>query len=145
LGGSVPGEGRRCLGLDLGTARIGVALAVGRLALPLTVLTVGPRWVADVLEIADAQAVAAIVVGWPIGMSGRATPGTRRIGAMTEELRSSTSVPVVCVDERLSTRAVERRLMEAGISARARRGRVDDLAAAEILQRWLDGDDPCGG
>lgn len=138
-------DSARRLGLDLGTKRIGVALGVGRLALPLAVIPVGPRWVAEVLGLAEAHGASQLVVGWPLGMAGAPTALTRRIEAMVTELSRATKIPVARVDERLSTRAVERRLAEAGVSSRARRGRLDDLAAAEILQRWLDREDPCAG
>jgi len=145
LAASPRGGSSRRLGLDLGTKRIGVALGVGRLALPLAVIAVSPRWVAEVLALAEMHAARELVVGWPVGMSGTPTAATGRIEAMVEDLRKAAAIPVVRVDERLSTQAVERRLAEAGVSSRARRGRLDDLAAAEILQRWLDREDPCAG
>lgn len=133
----------RRLGLDLGTSRIGVALSTDRLALPLTVISAGPRWIADVLALAESHAVTEIVVGWPVGMSGAPTALTKRIEAMSDQLAAATGLPVRRIDERLSTRTVERRAAEVGPASPSRRRSLDDLAAAEILQRFIDKEDRC--
>jgi putative Holliday junction resolvase len=132
----------RYLGLDLGRARIGLALAddVLRTARPLT--TVQHRSEKDDLAIIAALAaeyeVGLAVVGLPFNMDGTEGPAARHSRAFAERLGVALGVPVELFDERLSTFEAETRLRDQGFSARDRRARVDAEAAAVILQGWLD-------
>jgi putative Holliday junction resolvase len=137
-GGSRPG---RVLGLDLGDARIGVAISDDdrRLAVPLgTVRTGAPADVRAIAALVREQAVTAIVVGHPRSMSGDVGPAAAKAERFAEALASGLEVPVALQDERLSTVEAERALRAAGIGGGARRGVVDRTAATVILQAWLD-------
>ncbi len=132
----------RYLGLDLGRARIGLALAddVLRLARPLSVVQHRSRE-ADLSAILAAMReweVEAAVVGLPLNMDGTEGPGARHARAFAAELGRAAGVPVELFDERLSSFEAESRLRDQGFSSRDVRARVDAEAAAIILQGWLD-------
>jgi putative Holliday junction resolvase len=131
------------LGIDPGTKRVGVAVSDTdrRVATPLEVvertrdLTAHRRRIARLAE--EWEAVG-LVVGLPIGLDG--TEGAAAEAARLEAgaLGDSTGLPVAFYDERFTSVTAERALDEARVSQRARRGRVDMLAAAVLLQGWLD-------
>ena len=140
----------RALGLDLGSVRIGVALSdPGRIiASPHDVVTRGKDHGIDHAAIAAAVSeteAAVIVVGLPRSMSGRDGPAAALIRAEAAELRAALPVPVVLWDERLSTVTAQRALIEGGVRRRERKGSVDKVAAAVILQSWLDAGCPLPG
>lgn len=133
----------RALGLDLGTVRIGVATSdPGRvIASPYGLIERGTDHGAVHAAIAAAVAevdAEVVVVGLPRAMSGKDSDATRAIRAEAEELRAALGIPVVLWDERLSTVTAERALIEGGVRRKARKGSVDSVAAAVILQSWLD-------
>lgn len=133
----------RALGLDLGTRRVGVAVcdSAGAVATPVTTLTRrGGRGLYDaaleeVLRERDAEIV---VVGLPRSLDGSEGPAARRARAEMRRLRRTLGVPVVAWDERLTTVMAERSLAGRRLSGRKRRQVVDSVAAAAILQSWLD-------
>jgi putative Holliday junction resolvase len=129
------------LGLDLGDARIGVAISddARRLAVPLgTISTGAPQDLKAIAGLVEEHGVAAVVVGHPISMSGARGSRAMQAEEFAGALRSFLRVPVELHDERLSTVEADRALREAGASGRARRRAVDRSAAAVILQAWLD-------
>ncbi|MGA0378802.1 MAG: Holliday junction resolvase RuvX [Ilumatobacteraceae bacterium] len=133
----------RCLGLDLGSRRIGVALCDPdeRVATPLTVVDRSASRVHDHANIARLVAeyeVQTVVVGLPLNMSGKVTAAAKSAMAETEELRRALDVPVLLHDERLTTVTADRSLMEMEMKADARRRVVDKVAAAVMLQAFLD-------
>lgn len=137
----------RALGLDLGTKRVGVAVSdrSGTIASPLMVLPRSGsrredhRRLADLVREEEAEIV---VVGLPRSLSGRLGPAAT--GALTEVevLATVVGVPVVTHDERFTTVTAERSLGERGVRGRRRREVVDKVAAAVILQAWLDAGGP---
>jgi len=136
----------RVLGIDYGERRVGLALSDPDeiLASPLaTVENRGPRVVVgEVAAIAAARGVARIVVGLPLRLDGGETPSTAAAREFAERLRARVGVPVELQDERLTTVAAERSLIESG-ARRARRREVIDQAAAQlILQGYLDRNGP---
>lgn len=132
----------RFLGLDLGRATLGLALAdeVLRTARPLRTL----RRRGEAEDLADLRAVVAeyeverAVLGLPLNMDGSEGPSARMARAFAARLEGALGIPVELFDERLSTFEAESRLRELGFSARAQRDKVDAEAAAVILQGWLD-------
>jgi len=131
----------RVLGLDLGDARIGVAISDDhrRLAVPVgTVRTGAPQDLKAVAALVEEHDVAQVVVGHPLSLSGRA--GSQAVAAeeFAGALRSFLAVPVSMQDERLSTVEADRSLQRGGAGGRERRRVVDQTAAAVILQAWLD-------
>ena len=139
----------RYLGLDLGRARIGLALAddVLRTARPHS--TVHRRGdaadLAAIGEVARQFEVTRAVVGLPLHMDGSEGDSARFARAFAGKLGAALGVPVALQDERLSTFEAEGRLRERGVPAREQRALVDAEAAAVILQSWLDGPDGSGG
>jgi putative pre-16S rRNA nuclease len=133
----------RALGLDLGSKRIGVAVSdlSGTIASPLTVITRGRsrrhdhRRIADLVRGEEAEIV---VVGMPRSLSGGAGPAARAAATEIAALATVVGVPVESYDERFSTVTANRALAEGGMRAPARRQVVDKVAAAVILQSWLD-------
>lgn len=130
------------LGLDLGDARIGVAIsdADRRVAVPHGTIRVGQppgelKAVAALVQELDATVV---VVGHPRSMSGASGARAQQAEAFAGALRAVVAVPVELQDERLSTVQAERSLREAGVSGPRRRQVVDESAAAVILGAWLD-------
>ena len=133
----------RVLALDLGTKRIGVAVSdrSGTIATPLTVLTRSGRRADDHARIAVLVAeeeAELVVVGLPLSLDGRSGPAAKAAQAETDLLAAALPVPVESFDERLTTVTAERALMEAGMRTEGRRRVVDKVAAAVILQAWLD-------
>ncbi|QPC41605.1 Holliday junction resolvase RuvX [Kaustia mangrovi] len=136
------GPGERLMGLDLGTKTIGVALSDTTRTVATARETIRRRKFTQDAEalkaIADAENVSAIVLGLPVNMDGTEGPRAQSTRAFARNLPRILPLPVVFWDERLSTVAVTRTLLEAD-SSRARRGEVvDKLAAAYILQGALD-------
>lgn len=132
----------RILGIDLGTRRIGVALSdpTGTVASPLvTLLHRSLREDVDrIAALCTAHAVGAVVVGWPRNMDGASGPAARRAEEFARTLRHAVAVPVDLWDERLSTIAAERSLVEANVNRKRRRLVRDRVAATLILQASLD-------
>ncbi|KPQ12242.1 MAG: putative holliday junction resolvase [Saliniramus fredricksonii] len=139
--GKLPRYGR-LIGIDLGTKTIGLALSdvERRIASPLETLKRGKftRDAAEIARIVTRFDVAAIVVGLPLNMDGSAGPRAQSTQSFMRNLEGVIACPIVGWDERLSTMAVTRTLLEADAS-RARRGQlVDKLAASYILQGAID-------
>jgi putative Holliday junction resolvase len=136
------------LGLDLGDARIGVAISDPdrRLAVPVGTVHVGqpPGELWAVATLVRERGATRIVLGLPLSMRGE--PGRRAAHAesFAEALRTVVDVPIELHDERLSTVEAERALTAAGTRGRDRRRVVDASAAAVILQAWLDGQRSAG-
>ena len=132
----------RVLGLDLGDARIGVAISDPdrRVAVPHGTIHVGqpPGELKAVAALVRELRASAVVVGHPRSMSGASGPRAQQAEAFAEALRAVVPVPIELQDERLSTVEAERSLREAGLDGRRRRGVVDEAAATVILNAWLD-------
>jgi len=128
------------LGLDVGEKRIGVALADGLLAIPLTVIDRAGEGadLESVLALAEEHGVKRIVVGLPRSLDGSIGRQAERVLSFSSALSESTDVPIDTWDERLSTVSAERLLLDAGVKREKRRARRDAMAAAIILQSYLD-------
>jgi putative pre-16S rRNA nuclease len=131
------------LALDLGSKRIGVAVSdrSGTIATPLTVIVRAGELAVDHRRIAALVAeegAERVVVGLPLSLDGRLGPAAEAAQREAELLDASLGVPVETFDERLTTVTAERVLMEAGMRGEARRQVVDKVAAAVLLQAWLD-------
>jgi putative Holliday junction resolvase len=129
----------RVLGVDLGSVRVGLAVSdpTGLLAQPLAVVPRDEATDAIVEQIAE-LGVEAIVVGIPFNMDGSRGPAADEADAFAISLREVTGLEVTCWDERLSTVEAERSMRAGGKNARAQRGVVDKVAAALVLQAYLD-------
>lgn len=134
-------EGGRLMGLDVGTRTIGVALcdAQWTIATPAELLR-RTRFAADLQrlrELAAAQHVRGLVVGLPLSMEGGDSPRTQSVRAFARNL-APLDRPVLLWDERWSTQAVTRTLLDADASRARRAELVDKMAAAYILQGAID-------
>jgi putative Holliday junction resolvase len=131
---------RRILGIDLGRARIGVAVSdeLGMLAHPVETIPASSdaaRRIAEIVREKDAERV---VVGLPRHMNGTVGTGATEALAFAKKLQALLSCEVVTWDERLTTTAANRALRESGRKTRDSRGVVDQIAAQMILQGYLD-------
>ncbi len=134
--------GERVIGLDFGERRIGVA-ASDALGVTAQVVTVIERTslaedVARIGEIAERRRAGKIVLGLPLNMDGSMSPQGRRVRRFANRLRRELELEVELWDERLSTMEAERMLIEAGESRAARRASRDGVAAAIILQGYME-------
>jgi putative Holliday junction resolvase len=133
----------RVVGLDLGSRRVGVAVsdAGGTLASPHTVIVRSGDDGRDRLAIravVDEYEAERVVVGLPLSLDGTDGPAARAARAEAEALGAVLPVPVELWDERLTTVSADRDLMALRMKADARRRVVDKVAAAVMLQSWLD-------
>lgn len=134
----------RVVGLDLGSRRIGVAVSdpSGTIASPREVIQrTGDRRrdhraIAKLVTEVGAER---LVVGLPLSLDGSEGPAAKAARAEADELGTVVGIPVEVFDERLTTVTAERPLMEMRMKADARRRVVDKIAAAVLLQAWLDG------
>ena len=142
----VSGRGR-VLGIDVGARRVGLAIsdATATLARPLATLTVDDpddavrRVIEEVERLAgDEDGLSSIVVGLPTRLDGSSHEQTARVTAFIDALTMRTTLPIVRVDERLTSREADTRLAERERDWRKRKGRLDAAAAAIILQEYLD-------
>jgi putative Holliday junction resolvase len=132
----------KILGLDLGSKTIGVAMS-DDLFITAQVLTSIQRTslkkdLAIIVGLVDEYQVQEIVVGLPINMDGSTGDSARKAEAFIEKLRETIPIKIIPWDERLSTVAAERILLEGDLSRKKRRKVIDRLSAAIILQGYLD-------
>lgn len=133
---------QRLLGLDLGTKTIGLALSDVSCSIGSPYHTIRrTKFTADaqeLLRIVDKEGVGGLVLGLPVEMSGQEGPRCQSTRAFATNLLKLRDLPITLWDERLSTAAVTRTLLEADASRKRRAEVVDKLAAAYILQGLLD-------
>ena len=132
----------RRLGLDIGEKRIGVALGdpLGILAIPLSVITRRDEKadLETILQLVQQHQVGGIVVGLPRSMDGSIGREAEKVQDFISLLSEHSQLPVEPWDERLSTKAAERLMLDAGSKRSQRKEWRDALAAALILQGYLD-------
>jgi putative Holliday junction resolvase len=132
----------RIMGLDYGTRRIGVALSdlLHLTAQPHSVLPAdSEQLAAELHQLADENDVELVVVGLPVNLAGEETlaaAGARRLAALAAQ---ATSLPVKMFDERFTTKTAERTLIAGGVRRQRRKQVIDKVAAAVMLQTFLDG------
>lgn len=132
----------RYLGIDLGRATIGLALADDVLGTARALRTLRRKNEAEDLaalkRVAEEYEVGLAVLGLPLNMDGTEGPSARLSRAFAPRVKGALGIEVELSDERLSTFEAEQRLAALGFSSRRRRDKVDAEAAAVILQGWLD-------
>ncbi len=131
----------RVLGLDVGSVRIGVALSdpLGVTAQPLEVIHRRERdpW-QRIVELVEEYGVERIVVGRPLRLEGDEGPAVAAVDEFVGRLAGRVAVPIETWDERLTTAQAERLMIEGGVRRAKRRQSIDRVAAALILQSYLD-------
>ena len=139
------GEARgRVVGIDLGSRRVGVAVSdsAGSMAMPYEVLQRSAAGHEEdhrrLAELVEETGASLVVVGLPLSMDGSVGAAAAAALAEADELRGALAVPVETFDERLTTVSAARGLVQRRMRADARRRVVDKVAAAVMLQAWLD-------
>lgn len=133
---------KRALGIDLGEARIGLAISdeLGMLAHPLE--TIHLKQTADplgrIVEIVARDGIGAVILGLPRNMNGTYGPAAEKARTFAELLRGRIACEVKLWDERLTSVAAQRSLHESGRTVKNSRAIIDQVAAQLILQGWLD-------
>ncbi|MGI0151844.1 MAG: Holliday junction resolvase RuvX [Thermoplasmata archaeon] len=140
--GGIPGRGR-VFGVDLGAKRVGVAVSDGEQRLATSVTTLvrrgdRPREHRELAQLVSDYEVVGIVFGLPRSLSGALGPAASGVLEELEAVAKVLPVPVETVDERLSTVQAASALRAAGRDSRRQRDVIDQVAAAVLLQSWLD-------
>ncbi len=132
----------RIMALDVGKARIGVAITdpLGYTAQPLLTLWRKSRGedLRNLVRLMRRHEVARVVVGNPLYLSGELSPWAAKVHLFAEALRARCGLPVQLWDERLSSVAAHEILDQAGHSPRGRKGLIDQVAAVVILEGWME-------
>lgn len=132
----------RLIGLDIGDVRIGVAVSdpLGIVATPKDVITRSDD-AADVAAVAEAVREAGavtLVAGLPLNQHGEVGPQAEKTLAFIEMLKEVLDIPIETIDERFTTAIAHRTLAQGNVKSKKRKGKVDQVAAQQILQTFLD-------
>ena len=133
----------RALGIDYGQRRVGLALSDPERLIAQAYRTLPHRGdltpvIQALCELIEREEVGHVVVGWPLRLNGKEGIQTRKVARFIELLSAQCPVEISRWDERLSTVAAERSLIEGRVSREGRKQVVDQVAASLILQAWLD-------
>ena len=132
----------RLMGLDVGDKRIGIALSDegAVIASPRETLerSGNRKDIRYMLELARREEVSEIVVGMPFSLDGSLGPQAHKVERFVEALKAETDIRITTWDERLTTVSAERALLEGNVSRAKRKKTIDRVAAALILQGYLD-------
>jgi putative holliday junction resolvase len=135
-------KGQRMLGLDIGEKTIGLALSDAQRMIATPFKTIMrdkfTKDAATLLSIIEKHNIGALVMGYPINMDGSEGPRCQSIRQFVRNLEAKTAIPVLLADERMSTMAVTRTMLDADLSRQRRAELVDKMAASYILQGVLD-------
>ena len=135
----------RLMAIDYGERSIGVAISdeLQLTVRPLTTIRREKEKFAHVIrrisELVAENGIATLVVGLPLNMDGTRGAAVERVESFVSELRRSVLIPIVTVDERLTSHEADRMLRDMGVGLRERRARSDEYAAMIILQDYIDG------
>lgn len=129
----------RALAFDYGTKRIGVAVSdsLRITAGPLEVIPTSAA-IPNVKRLVDEYRPTVIIVGLPVGLSGREGPSAKAARTFGATVAAETGIAVEFVDERFTTHTAEQAMLEGGVKRRDRRQKVDKVAAAVILRQYLE-------
>ena len=130
----------RALGIDPGSVRIGLALSddIGFMAHPLQTLKTGKESSAEIAAIAAEKQSKVIVIGLPRNMNGTYGPAAEKSRELAATVTPLTTARVILWDERLTTAMATKQLQAAGRNSKEQRQVIDQAAAVQILQDWLD-------
>lgn len=130
----------RILGLDVGGRRIGVAVSdeSGVIASPVGFVQRGRRELDELRDLIARYEAVQLVAGLPVGLSGREGPQAAEVRAFADAAAAAVALPLAYWDERLTSAMAERTLIAAGSRRARRREQIDAVAAAIILQGYLD-------
>lgn len=132
----------RVLAIDYGTQRIGIAISdpTGTLASPLETIPANPieRFLERLKQIVQEKEVSLILVGMPRSLNGQYGESANKVIEFVNMLKTTVAVPVKTWDERLTTVQAQRRMLEAGSKTKDFKKNLDRMAAAVLLQSYLD-------
>ncbi|HSX27053.1 MAG TPA: Holliday junction resolvase RuvX [Chlamydiales bacterium] len=130
----------RVAAIDYGLKRIGIAVsdAGKKIALPLTTVEGGKRAIENIRHALREKEVEKILVGYPLLMSGKSGEMAVIVEKFAQELEKALGIPVILIDERLSSRQAEAGLKEISLNRKERSERIDEVAATLLLQSYLD-------
>lgn len=131
------------LGVDFGSKRIGLAVSepAGGVVSPLRVIEARPlieQNARAILDVADEYGVEGLVLGLPLNMDGTEGPQAKIARRLAEAIHQTGSLPVYLHDERLTSHAADAKLGERGLTRKKKKARQDAVAAAILLQSYLD-------
>ena len=136
-------EEGKILGVDFGERRIGLAIAINNLAEPLSIIEVDPPSprlrgaVQKIVKICQEEQIQEIVLGLPLNSEGQIGPAAKKVKEFGQSLGRETGLKIIFWDETLTSEEALSKMIEAGRPQKKRR-RLDDVAAALILQEYLD-------
>ena len=134
----------RTLGIDFGTKRIGIALSdpLGILSSGIEVIQKGKNYSDDIIKLKEIigryTGIEEIVIGLPKTLKNEESFAAQKVREFASEVEKAINLKVILLDERLTTAAVEKSMIGAGLSREKRKGSIDKAAAAMILQNYLD-------
>ena len=132
----------RVAGLDFGAVRVGVALSdeLGLLAHPRQHLPAKNRrlLLQSLCQLAKEEQIERFVVGLPVRLDGSEGLAARTVRTFADQLAKESQLPIIFLDERLTTRQAQGLFRRSGVKEQASRSRIDSAAATLILQTWLD-------
>ena len=133
----------RILAIDHGTKRMGIALSdeLGMIAQPLEFIPAEPfaKFLERLKEILSEKQVELVLVGMPRNMDGSYGPAALKVQQFVAVLKDAIAIPIQTLDERLTSAQANRVLIEGNVRREKRRDKVDKMAAAILLQSYLDG------
>lgn len=131
---------KKILGVDLGSVRIGLALSdeLGWMAHPWQTLSRSPQSVKEIAQLVEEKNITHVVIGLPRKLDGTYGPAAEQCRTFAQELQQETPAKVALWDERFTTAMASRQLQEAGRNQKQQRAIIDQAAAQQILQDWLD-------
>lgn len=133
---------KRYLGIDMGEKRVGLAISDASLTIAQPLMTLPFKkmdlFIVEIKRLIEAHSIKKIIVGLPLTMKGTFSEKTREVEQAIEILQANISIPVEKFDERLTTVQAEATLRAMGKKPSRERNRIDQLAAAHLLQCYLD-------
>ena len=124
----------RKLALDIGNARIGVAISQDSLSLPHSVIANSENSIAEILTLVQSEKPQCIYIGLPLSLSGSHTQSTKMAIDFARQLETMVAIPIRMIDERLTSKSASAALRAAGKNSRQQKGIIDASAAALILE-----------
>jgi putative Holliday junction resolvase len=130
----------RYLSIDYGNKITGLAICdqTETIVSPLMAIPTSNTIIGKIIEVVKAENVEAIVLGLPLNMDDSVGPQAKKVQAFAEQIKKQIDIPVFSQDERLSTFAAEGKMIDMELTRKGKKRRIDALAAAEILQTFLD-------
>lgn len=129
----------RLLGIDFGEKRIGISLCDLTWSIASPFKTLSPKeLIQQIAKIVNLENIAAIIIGWPLNMDGSKSQQCEKIEKFVLQMKSFVEIPFFAWDERLSTMAVHRTMLDADLSRKRQKEVVDKMASAYMLQGFID-------